>query len=409
MRGFADTTRRHACAVGLLLVVALAACGNGKENAAAGPTSTTAAPAVTATAAAASRAAAPGRPSPGDWLAGVATDGTALYVTSHACPGQVAAGVCTVLTDPIVGVPIPRDYPLSLWSYADGRWVDRGRPGVSSRSDMKALPGGLLFVPRREDPADSGPTGPLRVSLDAGRTWADWPIPQEQRRCRTELPAKGPCSVGVAGDYVVIASNYGWIRRSIHAGGWVDITPPKRVPRSADDSGGYELLVLGGGTLIAAANNRVSDSPKGFFRVSKDFGSTWSGSHLNPGVHSNVEQVHGSVLYAACWTKDAIRDGAHTAAQCGLYRSTDLVHWRKATPAEQAALNEARPVSCRRASESVVRVGALLYGNSQVPYVEGDAEVKERPESSLFSRVRRILQRSADSCQTWQPVLGTRL
>jgi hypothetical protein len=345
----------------------------------------------------------PSRSAPSYWLVGLVTDGTALYLAATACPGQVTAGICTVMTTFDDDVPDPGPVPLALWSYAHGRWEGLGQPGVSSHSDMQALPGGLLFVPRWEDPADSSPAGPLRVSLDAGRTWDDWPIPQELRRCRTQLPGQGPCTVGVAGDYVVVASSHGWIRRSIHSGGWEDITPPKRAQWSTDDRGGYELLVLDGGTLIATANNNA-DLPRGFFRVSRDFGSTWSGPHLNPGVHSLVERVEGSVLYASCYTKDAILDGAHTATSCGFFRSSDLEHWRKVTAAEESALYDGRTVPCRSATE-VLRVGALVYGISQLPYVQGEAEVKQK--LSPPHRVRRALQRSADSCRTWQPVAGT--
>jgi hypothetical protein len=396
MYGPEDTMRRHALAAGLSLLLAVTACGTGKEAAKPSPT-TTPSPASGETVS-------PG-PSAREWLTDLDTDGTSLYVTSHSCPRQVEAGVCT-----IKGSTSPerlKAFPLTLWRYTGGRWEDLGQPGVFSYSDMTVLPGGFMFAPLTE-PHGGAVIGPLRVSVDDGATWADWPIPQEKRRCINGFsgPGRGPCTVAVAGDYVVIASNYGWIRRNLHSGGWEAIALPKRARMYDFDGLGYGLLTLADGTLIATANNPGSEGPNGFFRVSQDFGATWSGPRGFPGKHSDAAAVDGSALYAACQGKNY---------NCGWYRSTDLEHWRKATDAEAARLNDGRPVPCVRAvrptdgrwrfTETAVRVGEIVYAISYVPYLKGrEVTRKEFPILDAPHRIRHVLERAADSCRTWEAV-----
>jgi hypothetical protein len=320
----------------------------------------------------------------------------------------VAAGLCTVQSD-FDHAPFLKAFPLTLWRYADGRWEDLGQPGVFSYAEMMGLPGGLLFVPRtHSEAAGFQITGPLQVSSDEGRTWESWPIPQQHRRCRSDYsgPGRGPCSVAVAGDYVFITSNFGWIRRSIRSGGWEDVAPPKRARVYDFDAGSYSLLTLDDGTLIATANNPVSDHPTGFFRVSKDFGSTWSAPHPNPGQYSLVSTVDGSVLYAECQAR---------VGSCGWYRSTDLEHWRKATADEALRLSDGNTVPCRRVYRNEgesrrltphpVQVGELVYGISDWAYLRGrEVTRKELPNIDFAHRIRRVLERSADHCATWAPV-----
>ncbi|HTL24147.1 MAG TPA: sialidase family protein [Mycobacteriales bacterium] len=389
-------TRRRALAVGLSLVLLGATACAGKGGATSAPTtratSTADGPASTG-------------PSAREWLADLEPVGASLYVTSHSCPGKVAAGLCTVQAA-FGNVPPLKAFPLTLWRYTDERWEDLGQPGVFSYAEMMRVPGGLLFVPRTHtEAAGFQTTGPLRLSLDEGRTWESWPIPQQPRRCRTDYsgPGGGPCSVAVAGDYVFVTSNFGWIRRNIRSGGWEDVALPERARVHEFDAGGYGLLTLDDGTLIATANNPFSDSPKGFFRVSKDFGSTWSAPRANPGRHSDLGKVDGSVLYAECQD-----------SSCGWYRSADLEHWRKATAAELPSLNDGRPFACRaplragpswRHPDAVARVGSLVYGITYVPYLNGhEATAAELPNPDLPHRARHVLEQSADSCATWAPV-----
>jgi hypothetical protein len=390
------TRGRQALAVGLSLVLGVTACASGKGAATSRPTTTATPGAPAATG-----------PTAREWLADIAPVGASLYVTSHSCPGQVAAGICTVQAD-FGGVPELKAFPLTLWRYTDERWEDLGQPGVFSYAEMMGLPGGLLFVPRTHtEAAGFQTTGPLRVSSDEGRTWESWAIPQQHRRCRADYsgPGIGPCSVAVAGEYVFITSNFGWIRRSIRSGGWEDVALPKRARVHEFDSGGYGLLTLDDGTLIATANNPFSDSPKGFFRVSKDFGSTWSAPRTNPGRHSDLGAVDGSVLYAECQGKDY---------SCGWYRTTDLEHWQKATAAEESTLSDGRPIAChayrregpsQRQTKRAARVGSVVYGITTVPYLNGrEAMRTELANLDLPHRIRHVLEESADSCATWAPV-----
>lgn len=398
MTGFVGITRLHTLAVGLALVLGLAACGSGKG----------AATASTATPSPASGEPASSGPPPSEWLSDLDADGSSLYLTSHSCPGQVAAGQCTLQSDFRLPTRI-KPFPVTLWRYADGSWENLGEPGVFSTADMKVLAGGLMFVPRTDDGSSGGlPTGPLRVSLDEGKTWDDWQIPQQQRRCRRS----GPCTLGVAGGYAVIASNFGWIRRNVSSRGWEDITPPKRAPIHDDDTVGYGLLVLEDGTLIATVNN-ITPGPGGYFRVSRDFGSTWSAPHSNPGKISEVDSVDGSTLYASCWKIDFVSSSGTGHSGCGRYRTTDLEHWTKATTADESG-------TCRRdlplpgpdwrQTVSAVRVGELVYRITYVPYVKGhEATQKDLAHLDLPHRVRHILETSSDSCRTWEQVLnGTR-
>jgi hypothetical protein len=384
--------------VGLAVVLGVSACGSGKKNAT---------PAATASSTTAAPASSPG-PGPQDWLDRVHSDGRTLYVTSHSCPGKVAAGFCTIsgFTRKL------KAFPLTLWRYTDGSWEDLGQPGVFSYSDLEVLRDVLVFVPRTDSPSSGGAaTGPLRVSLDAGKTWNDWAIPQQPRRCHSTYSGPGtggPCTVAVAGDYVVIASPLGWIRRHVASSTWEDVTPPKRAASHDFDSLDHGLLALDDGTLLATVNNCCSNGPKGFFRVSKDFGATWGGPQPNPGEHSQVTVVDGSAVYAECFGKDY---------SCGWYKSTDLEHWRKATVAEVHELNDGRPTPCRRVyrpegpsrrqTDSSVRVGALVYGITYVPYVKGrEATHKELRHFDLPHQVRHVLEVSTDRC-VWRPVPTT--
>jgi hypothetical protein len=341
-------------------------------------------------------------------LADLEPAGASLYVTSHSCPGQVVAGLCTVQSDFYHAPPL-KAYPVTLWRYADGRWEDLGQPGVFSYAAMMRFPGGLLFVSRtHSEERGYRVTGPLRVSSDEGRTWQSWPIPKPHRGCQGDFagPAEGPCNVAVVGDYVFVTSEFGWIRRSIRSGGWEDVALPKRARLYPFDTGSYGLLALDDGTLVATVNNPDDDGPKGFFRVSKDFGATWSAPRRNPGPHSDVVAVDGSALYAACQGTDQT---------CSWYRSTDLEHWRKATADEALHLNDGDPVPCRRdyqvegqsrrLTPHAVQVGTLVYGLSDWAYLRGrEATRKELPDIDQAHRIRRVLEQSADSCVTWTPV-----
>jgi hypothetical protein len=392
MKGLGHTVRRHALALGLSLVLGVTACGSGKGGAA---------PAPTATSPGAADGPVSTGPSPREWLVKLYADGPSLYLTSHSCPGQVAAGRCTIPGD--VHFWSEKAFPLRLWRYADGGWHDLGPPGVFSYADLKVQRGRLVFVPRTGYGESS--TGPLRVSLDAGRTWIDWQIPQQRSRCRSGFsgPGSGPCTVALAGDLVVVASNYGWIRRDVRSGGWVDITPPKRARLGDNDEGGYGLLALGDGTLVATASAFGDAGPNGYYLVSKDGGSTWSSPHQNPGARSTLDVVDGSVVYATCGSSPG----------CGGYRSADLEHWRKATAAEVAILNDGEPIACRRAlqganrrwTEYALRIGPVVYAIASVPYVAGhEATSKDLPTFNRSYRSSHLLERSADGCRTWGPV-----
>ena len=395
---------RRGLVVGLAVVLGVTACGSGKKAATPAPTasSTTGAPASS-----------PG-PSPRDWLDRVHSDGTTLYVTSHSCPGKVAAGFCTIsgFTRKL------KAFPLTLWRYTDGSWEDLGQPGVFSYSDLKVGPGRLVFVPFNEHPsAGRVVTGPLRVSLDAGKTWGDWPIPQQARRCHATYigpGSGGPCTVAIAGEYVVIASPLGWIRRHVESSSWEDITPPKRAASRDFDALDYGLFALEDGTLIATVNGQEGGR-RGFFRVSRDGGSTWSSPHDNPGQHSQIDAADGSALYAACWKVLSSSPRGTSSESCGHYRSTDLEHWRKATAAEDFNLNDGRPTPCRRVyrregpsrrqTDSSVRVGAFVYAVTYVPYVKGrEATHKELRHFDLQHEVRHVLERTTVRCEAWQPV-----
>jgi hypothetical protein len=390
--------------IGIALVLGLASCEGDTDREASGP------------ARVAPSDPAPIEPSPTDWLSDLETDGTSLYLTTHDCPGRVRSGNCTIKGD---FPPRMKAYPLTPWRYADGRWERLSQPGVfSSYAEMSVLPGGLMFVP--QDPSTGrNPTGPLRVSLDEGRTWEDWQIPEARRRCRSGFsgPRSGPCAVGVAGDYVVIASNFGWVRRNVDSGDWEDITPPKRRPMNDDDALGYGLLVLDDGTLVATANN-VRPGPGGSYRVSRDFGSTWGTTQDNPGELSEVDLVDGSTLYATCVQIDFVSEGSISSSGCGQYRSTDLEDWTKVKEGKGPALdNDNELLACSRVpdpswrlTESAVRVGDVVYAITYVPYVKGrEATRRNLDHLDLPHRVRHVLEVSADKCRTWAPVLnGTR-
>lgn len=410
--------RRHTISLGrlsagLALIWGLAACGSGSDKGSDKDVATPASATSSTAAPPASDGPAPIGPSPSDWLAELETDGTALYLTTHDCPGRVDAGHCTFRGN----FPPPmKAYPVTPWRYADGTWEKLSQPGVfSSYAEMMALPGGLMFVPRDPDSGGSA-TGPLRVSLDEGRTWDDWQIPDERRRCRSSFvgPGSGPCTVEVAGNYVVVASNYGWVRREVDSGDWEDITPPKRARMSDDDSLGYDLLTLGDGTLVATANN-VMTGPGGSYRVSRDFGSTWGAPHDNPGEISTVDMVDGSTLYASCLKIDFVSGGSIGSSGCGQYRSTDLEHWTKVKQGDGPAWTSFdKPIACTRtpgptwrSNESAVRVGGLVYAITSVPYVKGrEATRKDLAHLDLPHRVRHVLEVSGDSCKTWAPVLS---
>jgi hypothetical protein len=113
-------------------------------------------------------------PSPGYQLDDLETDGTSLYLTTHRCPVAPVAGRCTP-KDGFQGSagPAEKAYPVALWRYAETSWERIGVPGADSFADMVALPGGLMFVPRKEA-GSRETTGPLRVSVDGGRTWQSW-------------------------------------------------------------------------------------------------------------------------------------------------------------------------------------------------------------------------------------------
>ena len=395
--------RRHWVMAACSALVLLTACVSDKDIAK--PVATT------PSSAAASSAPRSTGPAPSEWLSDLEDAGTALYVSTHSCPGQVTAGVCTIKPEPAGQL---KAFPLTLWRYADGNWQDLGQPGVFSFTTMQALPGGLLFVPLTDNAEAGGmPTGPLRVSVDEGKTWADWEIPQQQRRCRSDFsgPGTGPCQVIVAGDYVVITSNYGWVRRQVGAQDWEDITPPKRKPVRDSDDLGYGALALSDGTLIATVAGRDSPGPGGYYLVSRDAGSTWSAPHANPGTISEVDGVDGSTLYATCWKVERVSAGSTRSSECGRYRTTDLEHWTRAAAAES-------PRPCRRESlrsdprfaehGPYVRFAGQVYGIATALYVTGHEATRADLERPGQRRLGHLLERSADGCKTWTVVLGAK-
>jgi hypothetical protein len=309
-----------------------------------------------------------------------------------------------------MGAPRLKPYPLNLWRVVDGSWTDLGSPGAFSSSEMAALTGGLVFVPYSFDEARGATVAsPLRVSRDRGETWEDWEIPQKERRCRSDFSGigVGPCTVMAGGDYVVIASNYGWVRRSIRGGGWKDITPPRRARINDDDPGGYGVLALNDGTLIATANHDWGE-PDSTYRVSRDGGATWGAAQRAPGDTSTVDRAVGSTVYATCWK----RVGAGLA-ECGAYASTDLEHWTHVAQGVAPDVSHSSMIdACRRSPTSPYRetassagIGPTVYAITAVHYVHGREATRKTLRSLDFAhRVGHVLERSTDDCKTWEQV-----
>ena len=409
------SARHGGLAAGLSLLLLLTACSHGKG----GATTPSPSPSSLPRTASPSAIAAPppltvtGRPAPTDWLSDLESDGRSLYVTAHRCPGQVQQGACTFeggLQRRKLG---PR--PVALWRYTDGQWVGLGRPGVDSDAELQSFRGGLLFVRWHPDSSMFGSlTGPLRVSVDEGRTWQDWPVPDVSMRCISNVQADiGPCTVVGAGSYVVVASNYGWVRRRVHSGGWDDITPPKRSSGFDEFAFGYGLLALSDGTLIATVNPVQDGEVGGHFLVLRPGSSTWSAPHKNPGGSSQVYAVDGSTVFATCWVAGTGVINVKDATSCGEYRTTDLQHWtRVAAPLindpkhGDACVRLASGPSLRE-SAITERVGSLVYSITHVPYAEGHEAAFGDLESLDHPHVERhVLERSADSCRTWVQVLN---
>jgi hypothetical protein len=340
------------------------------------------------------------QPSQAVWYSGIATDGTTLYFASHRCPDSVVAGRCTYPSSFTETVAQDEHFPVVLWRYADGRWDRLGAPGVSDHAQMTALPGGLLLVPEVYI-TDRGTfvVGPLRISLDRGESWVDWQLPWPGTK-RCTATSSEMCTVAVSGDYVVVASERTWARRSIRSSSWEDISPPARGPLESFDDLGYDLLALDNGTLVAVANT-VAPSPHRFYRVSRDAGSTWSEPHENPGHGtSNVERSDGSALYADC---------ENQSQECGYYWSEDLEKWTKAPLGYERGLSACRDIldGDQRPNGAPVQVGALRYRLAIARYLHGrlvSPEELPNPDGTPH-RIRRILQVSADNCKTWRPLL----
>jgi hypothetical protein len=350
-------------------------------------------------------------PALSDWFADLESDGTTLYLTTHRCPGKVSTGHCTPKEGFWNGrAPAPmKAYPVTLWRYADTTWERLGSPGVSSYAEMKALPDGLVFVPRNPE-TQGDARGPLRVSLDRGETWADWQLPKAVARC--DWGEQNWCNVAIAGDYVVAANGDKWARRNITSGDWEDVSPPARTHTNDFDDPGYGLLVLDDGTLVATANS-INPALGGTYRVSRDFGSTWSKPHDNPGDASTFDLVDGSTAYATCWEL-VPGYGGDSSTSCGYYRSTDLTHWTKLRAGDGPALDRHdQPVACARATgrtwrftDSAVRVGDFVFAISSAHFVNGhEAARKELQNLDAPHRLRHVLEFSTDDCQTWEPMI----
>jgi hypothetical protein len=344
-------------------------------------------------------------PSRLDWYSGIATDGTTLYLASHRCPGSVVAGLCTYPSNFSDAVSLDKAFPVVLWRYTDGGWERLGSAGVTDLGAMVAFPGGLLLMPAVNIPDQATYwVGPLRMSLDRGTTWVDWQLPWPgTKRCKVRSSLT--CGVAVAGDYVVVASGDAWARRSIHSGGWEDISPPRRAARQQFDNRAYGMLALADGTLVATANDDAH--PDGFFRVSRDVGSTWSAPRTNPGGGTaSLDRTDGSTVYATCW--QVVPGTGGSTRECGTYWSADLVTWTK------AGLEYVREPTCRalrqlhwRTNEDAVRVGALRYRLALMRYLDGHiASAGELPRPDrVRHQIRHVLQVSRNSCLTWERLL----
>jgi len=388
-------------------------------------------------------------PSVTDWFVDVATDGSTLYATSHACPARVwngheplapAAGIrtpsagksgrCTpedVTYWPYneQGDPPERPLPVTVWRFAGAGWERLGSPGVDSSAQMLALPGGLVFVPwdaganrRSGDETVTGTTGgSLRVSADRGETWVDWKLPWGAKRCSVQ--GHPGCAVGVAGEYVVAASGDRWFRRMLDSDDWEEISPPAPdVPIRDFDEFGYQLLALDDGTLVAEAKG-IDPVGAGGYRVSRDVGSTWSALHDNPGqtegsgAGSDLEFAAGPAVYAVC--NEHVIGTLNSSRGCGYYRSTDLEHWKKVPTVQVTEPNTCAPLlgttyrstATLRFADAAVRLGGLVYEITLVPTVDGhEATRQELSNLDAPHRMRQVLEVSADECQTWQSMLG---
>lgn len=353
-------------------------------------------------------------PGPTDWLSALESDGTALYMTAHACSGTVELGHCTTQGD----FPPPLEpQPVALWRYDGRQWVALGRPGVDSVAEMHAFPGGLLFVPRSAEPeALSGMAGPLRVSSDEGRTWEDWTVPDPDGRCGVSYDTSvEACKVVVAGAYLVVAGEGRWLRRGLRAGAWEDITPPAVAGRRPSPYG-YEsgALALRDGTLVATVNPIDAGEPGGYYQVLRSGSTTWSAPRDNPGGASQVLAVEGATVFAPCFVPGTVRVNEVEATRCGEYRTTDLEHWTRVdlpagtVPEHGAVCTRVPPRDGSSMRESTLseRVGRFVYALTEVPFVHG----REATRATLASldhphRIRHVLERSADGCRTWAEVL----
>jgi hypothetical protein len=359
-------------------------------------------------------------PSARAWVSDLKTDGSTLYVTTADCAGQVQDGYCTTR-----GVFADDDQldrwgywrgpgqgPLRLWRYAAGRWQGLTSPGVNYYEEFWAVPDGLVLKVWHDR------SRPLpRVSNDGGTSWETWQPPRGRPSCR---PGNGQhdqreCDVAVVGDAVIVTNGPLWMRRSLSGGSWQDVSPPSRELLWDGDDGGYGILTLDNGTLVATVNDPYAVTTA--YRVSVDGGASWGKLRPGPGWAVVVDNAIGSVLYGRCADYE-YGDPTTWRSDCGPYRTTDFEHWTMGGPDDVRLDYGGDLDGCpkgvphgSRSYLSVVRIGGVSYGIAHLRLLDGSEvrnlaqlEIDDPDEQFRQHHVRHLVEMSTDRCRTWTPL-----